>query len=615
MGADCSNDCDDTDPSTTVECGTDCGERPDRLGCPCSAGEPALCFRGPVDANGQGACQPGLQQCVDGVLGPCEGQVLPRPEQCDGQDEDCDGHVDDGVTNECGTCGDCREGACFGAGADCIAWSAGRLDHVLEVEDRSLMLARLANEERVVWTTHKGNSIAYKVDPATRAILGAYRTSDEEVEVQSTTVDREGNFVLPHHRGSSVTRIARDESACPDRNGDGIVDTSHSADELLAWDSRDEWEDECILWHAQVPLGASTVALHESYGPDSLVERVWVGIDDDLGVAEIGFVELDLATGETTGRSVPTPGFGPIGSAVDDRGRIWAVANTSALGVFDPGDRDPTIEYHAADASLVIVATDESGYVWVRGGGLQRYDPEADVFESVYEEWEREQGLAPWGGLLAADGEGSIWEIEELPDAYRIDAATLEFEALDFGDVLAPYGVVNVGVDFLRQLWVLAPWVPGASIYDFETAEITLALDDCGEVVCENAAANGDFTGLPWTLVQPERGVWTDDVVACAEGDEVVWTRLRATAAIPSGSRVSLMVRTGADDVDLWTGEWLLAGALVDGDNELDLTTLLGDATRLDRLFALQARLEADRAAESAVLSGVEVSWGCQIVQ
>jgi streptogramin lyase len=615
VGRDCpAHDCDDTDPLTIDQCGTGCDDRPERLGCPCSFNEPALCFHGPEGAGGRGACRPGLQECLDGARGPCEGQVLPRAEQCDELDDDCDGETDEGVTNECGRCGDCSEGACFGAGSDCSRWSEGHLDHAVEVGEGSLTLARVADEARVVWPTHRGNCIAYKVEPATRSILGAYLTSDQEVDMHETTVDRDGNVVLVHLGGSWVTRIARDEADCPDRNANGVVDTSHAADEMLAFAAPDEWEDECILWHSQVAEMAKTVALHESYGLDGLLERAWVGIDDDEGAdLDSGFVELDLDTGEPTGRTLSSPGFGPTGSATDDRGRIWTVAATSVLGVFDPAALDRGIELHERDGSLAYVTVDENGFPWVRGeGGVFRFDPATEVFEPVYEQWELEQGLAPWGGLLAPDGEGGILQADWL--VYRIDIATLEWEVLDFGGKFS-HVPRAIGVDFLRQAWVLVSFVPGASVYDLATQEVTAALDDCGQDVCENSAAHGDFTGLPWALVQPERGVWTEDLVACEGAGDVVWTRLRASATIPPGTSVSLWVRTGVDDVDLWEGEWLRAGPLADGETELDLAPVLGEPTRRHHALALQARLEAGRGAASPILTGVELSWGCQRVE
>lgn len=64
--------------------------------CVCSAGEVAGCYGGPAGTEGVGVCKGGVAQCVGGAgWGPCEGEVVPSAEACDGLDGDCDGHGDD----------------------------------------------------------------------------------------------------------------------------------------------------------------------------------------------------------------------------------------------------------------------------------------------------------------------------------------------------------------------------------------------------------------------------------------------------------------------------------------------------------------------------------------
>ncbi len=72
---------------------------------------PAECVHGaerPCGDN-EGECRRGTQLCVQGTFGPCEGEVGPTPELCDGLDNDCNAQVDDGVSEAC------QAGSCAGA--------------------------------------------------------------------------------------------------------------------------------------------------------------------------------------------------------------------------------------------------------------------------------------------------------------------------------------------------------------------------------------------------------------------------------------------------------------------------------------------------------------------
>jgi len=63
-----------------------------------------------------GQCQPGTELCLDGLWGPCVGEIGPGPEVCDGFDNDCDGETDEGNLGGLPCEGDCGPGI-----TECVA--------------------------------------------------------------------------------------------------------------------------------------------------------------------------------------------------------------------------------------------------------------------------------------------------------------------------------------------------------------------------------------------------------------------------------------------------------------------------------------------------------------
>ncbi len=79
-------------------------------GCACVAGQSQNCYTGDPMTEGKGICKGGTQMCVDGQWGACMGEVLPKPETCEGTDEDCDGMPDNGCSCTAGQTQTCYTG-------------------------------------------------------------------------------------------------------------------------------------------------------------------------------------------------------------------------------------------------------------------------------------------------------------------------------------------------------------------------------------------------------------------------------------------------------------------------------------------------------------------------
>lgn len=81
-----------------------------------------VCYTGPPNTNGTGACKGGNQACQNGAWGACAGEVTPAPSETCGnnQDDNCNGTVDENCSQPSGKCED-KDGDGYGVGTTCKA--------------------------------------------------------------------------------------------------------------------------------------------------------------------------------------------------------------------------------------------------------------------------------------------------------------------------------------------------------------------------------------------------------------------------------------------------------------------------------------------------------------
>jgi hypothetical protein len=112
--------------------GVDCDDGPNYTECPCSPGDTRVCYTGPLETRGAGACHDGVQTCAELQelrygFGPCTGEVLPSadnggctgPSPSDGGAPDA---PDSGPPPEVGCFGSCAPGAAASVGAPVSTW-------------------------------------------------------------------------------------------------------------------------------------------------------------------------------------------------------------------------------------------------------------------------------------------------------------------------------------------------------------------------------------------------------------------------------------------------------------------------------------------------------------
>ncbi len=116
----------------------DCNGEVDE-GCNCILGDTQSCWSGDPELVGIGSCTAGTQTCDErGEWGACEGEVLPSPEACDGNDNDCNGLEDEGfgqVTCGVGACQVTVEECIDGTPNPCVPGNANPVEQCDGVDD------------------------------------------------------------------------------------------------------------------------------------------------------------------------------------------------------------------------------------------------------------------------------------------------------------------------------------------------------------------------------------------------------------------------------------------------------------------------------------------------
>jgi streptogramin lyase len=659
-------DCNDLDPNVHEDC---CSFDPQGQDCPC---DPAVddvvpCFDGDDSIANNPPCEKGMRSCIDGFWGVCVGQQLPEEEVCDGVDNDCDLGSDEGVMSACGNClPGCDQVV---IGDDPFPFPEDnpevQVDGVGLDENGDLVLDSSTFEDHFLWVANDAEGTVSKIDTRTGAELGRYAsvtrdparlinhvgrpiaawdeggggtgTGYADNRPSRTTIDFYGDMWVANraHDGGnsqpSITKVKNDTTACPDLNGNGLIDTSRDVNGTPGIQLTDPAEyfgeaDECILMTVVIgDLGGTARALAIDAG-DGIEGgndpgNVWVGM-----WGEQSFYQINGVTGAVM-QEVQTPGIRPYGAAIDSVGRLWTLDHCCGTTGFGWINTTMNPAPFTAVSKPVVAGGGQGNYgivvdledrVWIGSypyGNLQRYNPADNTWTDSPITSYFASGQVRGVGI---DTHGNIWAALHPSGAdgllARADADTLA--STGTWQLDGPGGTANIpvgaGVDFDGDIWTVNQATSNISrLHVDQTTLEPAAHPMTGNIVDvfpvgRNPYTYSDFTGLGLRTVTRPSGEYTIPIQGCMGTDEAHWIALNWDATTPPDTAVELYVRAGNDLATLNAqpqyGPWTVSPA--------DLQMPPGPVPD-SRYLLVTIRLLSNDNEATPIVHAFSVDWAC----
>ena len=463
---------------------------------------------------------------------------------------------------------------------------------VIQTPDGAITLGGETALGQYIWIANTREGTVSKIDTRARVEVARYTTGPNSLTSPSrTTVGFSGDCVVSN-RDEIGAAVKFYGAHCPDRDGDGRVETSTGPHDVLPW-----MQDECMAWSTPVGAVARGTAFEVRSGLDDPAhEYVWVGSTTDAVIREI-----DAATGELTGRVLGAEGqyeLFPYGIAIGPDHTLWTFGYeatqwgaSNRLVAYDTVDL--SVERTQAPQSVYGIAVDPQGRVWI-GGTVSRFDPATGL-------WETPNGIVSGAGI-AVDADGNAYTGEE-GSGFRID-----------GDDLSVTSVPEVGghgwaLDFDGFIWSIPYEGAVAHVTDPDTLEPVATVE--GLV---GAYTYSDMTGFQLANAMGPVGTYAHVFEGCGAG-LTTWKDVAWDAVTPQGSSVTFAARTADDIVALGTAPLVTLAVTPPDESPVsieDAFTAAGVAH--GALLRLTLTLESQDRAHAPIVRSLQVTTDCQAV-
>lgn len=486
-----------------------------------------------------------------------------------------------------------------------------------------------------LWVVNVAESTVSKWDATARREIARYRVGLSAGECRGrccwdggcnmpsrVVIDGNGDAYVANRAFSmqgTVTKIAGDRADCVDRNGNGMIDSSTGAANVLPYGAGGTGvsTDECVLWTVNVGnvdavLRSITIDRGDASAPNGYV---WVS-----GYNAMKLWRLNPRTGAVMNEL--NVNINPYGSVVTRDGRLWLTTigsqvqpvNTTTLAVGAVVNLPFSIYGPTADAN---------GRLWFVSPGsnvVQGYDPTAGTTTRVTVRSGTSSGVTSDadGNIITALNEGSNRTsiVRFAASAFVAGSAigspgTIPAAALTYidGPTAAAQAYASaVGVDRSGATWV-ASYTGNSRLVRFDPTNVDPTMRILEFTGPNQTYSYSDFTGSVRRASIPQGSYEQSFDATCAAPR---LGSLTISGTFPAGTTTIVSMRTAATAADLAAATPVAIGTLPPSASPYDLRALFTAASITPAQFLrLTMVLRASDGGAVPIVNSVRFNWTC----
>ena len=422
-------------------------------------------------------------------------------------------------------------------------------NHSVEIDENGyLKLENMDQWGNLLWIPNTAENTVSKLDGNTGQELARYEVCWEPSAV---AVGLTGNAWIGCRKDGGVAHIAVDEVVCPDKDGDGEIQTSKDAngngtiepDEMLP-----KGEDECVL-HTTYPGGSTQTAAD-------------VDKDNHAWVAEYNGKVLRRLAPQNNGAVLQTVNVmvSPVALVMDAEGVMWVVSDLECKLVRAAPDAGGGWAVKAFDvpgccSGLQAVVVDANGKIWCSSlgcdGKLFRFDPDTQQFSTI----QVNPAFGDPSRLATSTGNHMYVGHHTAACVAGRSISKIDINAMQVVDVFETAaqevtGPTGVAVAKDGHVWAVNQCTDNATRFDHNDGTVLGTYP-----VGEGPDANGGLTTYALCSYCLPSGYYQHTVEAWAAGS-VEWAMLSVDAEFPEESSMKVQLRASDTLPELQDKPW-----------------------------------------------------------